>query len=57
MSKVRTSHLKLSGVPKQTGRSICPRGWARCPGTTPWNGEVSFLSKDLLILMSARVSA
>jgi hypothetical protein len=21
----------LEGVPKQTGRSSCPRGWTRCP--------------------------
>ena len=48
---------EVVGVPKQMGRSICPRGWARCPGTTPWNGAVSFLSRDLLIPMRARVSA
>jgi len=44
-------------VPKQTGRSICPRGWARCPDTTPLNGDASFLSRDLLIPMRAKVSA
>jgi len=48
---------EVVGVPKQTGRSIYPRGWARCPGTTPWNGDESFLSRDLLIPMRAKVSA
>ena len=48
---------EVVGVPKQTGRSICPRGWARCPVTTPWNGVASFLSRDLLIPMRAKVLA
>jgi hypothetical protein len=26
---MRVSLLKLEGVPKQTGRSSCPRGWTR----------------------------
>jgi hypothetical protein len=34
-SKVRVSLRKLSGVPNQTGRSICPRGWTRLPGAMP----------------------
>jgi len=47
---------EVVGVPNETGRSICPRGWARCLGTTPWNGAASFLSRDLLIPMRAKVS-
>jgi hypothetical protein len=39
-SKVSVSLRKLSSVPNQTGRSICPRGWMRLPGATPWNGVV-----------------
>jgi hypothetical protein len=38
--KVSVSLRKLSGVPNQTGRSICPRGWMRLPDVTPWNGVV-----------------
>jgi hypothetical protein len=29
---MRVSLQKLEGVPKQTGRSSCPRGWTRFPG-------------------------
>jgi hypothetical protein len=32
---MRVSFLKLEGVPKQTGRSSCPRGWTRFPGMIP----------------------
>jgi hypothetical protein len=39
-SKVRVSLWKLSGVPNQTDRSICPRGWTRLPSATPLNGVV-----------------
>ena len=56
-------HVKREDLPsevvdvlKQTCKSICPRGWSWCPGTTPWNGAASFLSRDLLIPMRAKVS-
>ena len=49
--------LKLLGVLKQTGKSICLSGWAQCLGTTPWNGEASAVSRDLLIPIRLRVSA
>jgi hypothetical protein len=39
-SKVSISLRKLSGVPNQTGRSICPRGWTRLPDATQWNDIV-----------------
>jgi hypothetical protein len=32
---VRVSLRKLEGVPKQTGRSSCPRGWTHFPGDDP----------------------
>jgi hypothetical protein len=56
-SKVRVSLRKLSDVPNQTGRSICPRGCTRLPGATPWNDVVLGCSWSNPIPISRRVCA
>jgi hypothetical protein len=48
---------KLAGVPKQTGKSICARGWTRFPGATPWNGDTLGHSLSKPVPMSSRECA
>jgi hypothetical protein len=44
--EVRVSVRKFRTSPNVMGRSICPRGSAWIPGTTPWNGTIDGLSVD-----------
>jgi hypothetical protein len=48
---------EVGGVPKQTGRSSCPRGWTRFPGMIPWKGAAPARTEDRSIRRSPRVSA
>jgi hypothetical protein len=56
-SNLRVSLWKLSGVPNQTGRSICLMGWTFLPGATRWNGVVLGRSWSNPIPISHRVCA
>ena len=48
---------KVVGGPKADTQVNLPEGMGAMFGTTPWNGDASFLSRDLLIPMRAKVSA
>jgi hypothetical protein len=48
---------KFRTSPNVTGRSICSRGSASIPGTTPWNGAIDGLSADHGMPISSSVDA
>src|SRR5690242_1599486 len=52
---MRVSLRKLEGVPKQTGRSSCPRGWTRFPGMISWKGAAPARTEDRSTRRSPRV--